>query len=304
VLRNENTPIDQLDHLAKQLQKWKRYDVAASPADAELVFFAQQKGPERYHRVTLSDWLPRAAVTPGRPPDVNPLELLKFIGGPGSIGFLVASVVFGLLLRRLRPQHALAWRALIGSVCGLYLILSVPVVGYTIAGWLPPLTPGARPVRGSLDTLVVFDGDNRRGRLREGLRVWNDVSPDEVIVSGGEWLMDGFRQGGVPSARLKQDASAGTTRAQVDWTATLAADRPGTRIGVVASALQMPRVEALMRAGGLRVVLLPSPVDAEPVTRGWRAWVPSYLALRLSRDALYELAALRYYARRGWIASS
>ena len=32
-------------------------------------------------------------------------------------------------------------------------------------------------------------------------------------------------------------------------------------------------------------------------------WVPSYSALRVSRDALYELAALEYYERRGWISS-
>jgi hypothetical protein len=29
--------------------------------------------------------------------------------------------------------------------------------------------------------------------------------------------------------------------------------------------------------------------------------VPTYIALRVSRDALYEHAALAYYRSRGWI---
>jgi hypothetical protein len=40
-VRNVNTPIDQLDHLAKQLQKWKRYEVVASPEEADLVFILE-----------------------------------------------------------------------------------------------------------------------------------------------------------------------------------------------------------------------------------------------------------------------
>ena len=232
---------------------------------------------------------------------MNPFELLKIIGGPGSIGFLIAALIVGLLLRRFSPQRPVLWSGLIAAVCGIYLVLSLPVVGYAIAGWLPSVTSGPTPVRGSLDTLVVFDGDNRRGRLREGLRIWKEVSPGEVIVSGDTWLVDHLRDGGIPSNRLTRDTSAGTTRAQVDWTAKLASARPDGRIGVIASTLQMPRVGALMRTSAARVTLFPSPVDDLPAPTGWKAWVPSYLALRLSRDALYELAALQYYALRGWI---
>jgi hypothetical protein len=48
-------------------------------------------------------------------------------------------------------------------------------------------------------------------------------------------------------------------------------------------------------------VLLPSPVDHEPAHQGWKLWLPSFAALRVSREALYELAALEYYRLRGWI---
>jgi hypothetical protein len=63
----------------------------------------------------------------------------------------------------------------------------------------------------------------------------------------------------------------------------------------------MPRVAALAQTAGLELDLLASPVDQEPPTEGvWRL-VPTYLALRVSRDAIYEHAALAYYRWRGWI---
>jgi hypothetical protein len=70
---------------------------------------------------------------------------------------------------------------------------------------------------------------------------------------------------------------------------------------VVASRLQAPRVWALARAMGLGILVMPSPVDDEPAASGLRAFVPSYLALRVSRDAIYEHVALAYYRWQGWI---
>jgi hypothetical protein len=59
---------------------------------------------------------------------------------------------------------------------------------------------------------------------------------------------------------------------------------------------------ALIRSRNCPVALLPSAVDAEPPTAGTDRFVPSYLALRLSRDAIYEHAALVYYRSRRFIA--
>jgi uncharacterized SAM-binding protein YcdF (DUF218 family) len=231
---------------------------------------------------------------------VNPLELLKVVGGPGSIGLLIVSFVAGLWLIYRRPRWRRLAQVLLASVSVLYVVLSLPVVSDSIAAGLPRFT-GTRPAPGTVDTLIVFDGDNRRGRLSEGLRVWNEASPRQMIVSAvSPWLVDGFLEAGVPPERFRQDSSADNTRAQVDWTSRYAAGHPDERIAVVASALQMPRVEALALARGLHVGLVPSPIDAEPNRQGWRIWRPSYLALRISRDALYELVALEYYALRGW----
>jgi len=231
---------------------------------------------------------------------VSLLGVIKFIGAPGSLGFLIACGVVALLLRRLRRGRAIAALWLI-VVCGSYLVLALPSVALSIAGCLPAARSD-KPSAHDIEVVVVLDGDNRRGRLREGLRLWTESAPRRLVVFGGEWLVTHFREAGVPRDRLEQDDTAATTREQIDWVARFASQVPPERMVLVASRLQMPRVERLVQSKRLPVKLQPSPIDSEPASAGLMKWVPSYSALRISRDALYELAALEYYERRGWIA--
>jgi uncharacterized SAM-binding protein YcdF (DUF218 family) len=233
---------------------------------------------------------------------VSPFAALKFLGGPGSIGFLAAACVVALFLSYVWPRRPPLGRYVLLAVFTLYIVLGLPVVSDAIASRLPGLAPvGAHPVPVSLHTLIILDGDNPRGRLQEGVRIWKASSPQDLVVSGQRWLVDELLAAGIPRDRLRQDSSASNTREQMDWVARLAVERPSRVMALVASRLQMPRVYALARARGLTVRLIASPVDSEPAIAGPRAWVPSYAALRVSRDALYELAALEYYRYRGWI---
>jgi hypothetical protein len=70
---------------------------------------------------------------------------------------------------------------------------------------------------------------------------------------------------------------------------------------VIVSRLQAARMAGLLERAHLLIRLIESPVDVEPATTGALTFVPTYFALRLSRDALYEHAALWYYRRHGWI---
>jgi hypothetical protein len=63
----------------------------------------------------------------------------------------------------------------------------------------------------------------------------------------------------------------------------------------------MPRIAALARSAGVAPLLLPSPIDDEPPAVGVWRFVPTYIGLRTSRDAMYEHAALVYYRNKGWI---
>jgi hypothetical protein len=103
---------------------------------------------------------------------------------------------------------------------------------------------------------------------------------------------------------ISLDSGPLNTREQVAWVARFFAAHPNTRAALVASRLQMPRIAALVFAARLPIVLAPSPIDDEPPMSGWRRWVPTYIALRVSRDAIYEHVALRYYWWKGWISGT
>jgi uncharacterized SAM-binding protein YcdF (DUF218 family) len=230
------------------------------------------------------------------------LWLLKLIGGPGSESFLLFCLLAGLLVRWWRPSAARAVRWSLLLVGCTYLVLSLPVVANLIAGCLPAVASATLPASpGPVDALVVMDGDNRWGRARAGIEVNALATPHEIWVLGNGWLIEELSAGGVPRNRIFHDAFLATTRDQLVSLAALMARRPGWTVGVIVSRLQAARMARLLEQSNLLVRLIQSPVDVEPPTTGVLAFVPTYYALRLSRDAIYEHAALRYYGWRGWI---
>jgi hypothetical protein len=231
---------------------------------------------------------------------VTPIDLLKLTGGPGSIQLLLVLTAVGVLLHYRRPRYRTIARLILGSTLSAYWILATPVTALAIEGWLPQTT-GAVPHNGGFDTVVVLDGDNRRGRLQTSLAVWRTLAPGRLVVSGQDWLRDELIAAGVPEERVKRESATANTREQVTWLRAFAAEPSSGRMAVIASRLQAPRVAALIRRADIRTTIVAAPIDAEPPSAGLWTLVPSYAALRLSRDALYECAALKYYEMRGWI---
>lgn len=228
------------------------------------------------------------------------LDILKFVGGPGSLGFLLLSIVAAVALAAVGPRtRRWAWRWL-GVVACAYIFLSLPVVASRFARYAPPPWSALHPTRPGAERIVVIDGDNQRGRAREAA-AWYQASatPPQVLVSGGRFMAQLLVDAGIAPGRFQIDDTAPTTRTQVMWMHALAR---GPRTVVITSRLQAPRLAALMaRAGIDDMTLVPAPVDREPPrTGGWR-FVPSWSALMVSRDACYERLALLYYRWRGWI---
>lgn len=232
------------------------------------------------------------------------LSWLKPIDAPGSIGFLWLSVGIGLFVMFVWPRNRRLGRRWLAGVAALYVVLALPIVAWAIATTLPhtSTTPAAQV--GPLDALVVFDGDNRRGRVTTAADVFARSKPATVWVLGlqADWIQDELRASGLPWDVVQIDTATGTTRAQMQWVADRRSRDPHLRMAVIASRLQAPRMVGLARSAGLDVPIVRAPVDREPPTDGVRLAVPTYLALRVSRDALYEHAAVRYYAWKGWIA--
>lgn len=227
------------------------------------------------------------------------LAALKLVGPPGSLSFLAVVLAVGVggsyatgRSRRFR------WGWCIG-VLGTYVLLSTPVVAHQIVRLLPggPSVMVA-PVRGDLDLIIIFDGDNRRGRANEAVRLFQ-ASGARILVLGEPWIALRLIETGVPAVRIERSGEAATTLEQLRQVEhRMQTETP--RAAIVASRLQMPRIGALVASRHLHVALAPSPVDTEPPRSGAWTLVPHYSALRVSRDALYECAAIAYYRWRGW----
>jgi hypothetical protein len=225
------------------------------------------------------------------------IDLLKFVGAPGSIAFLVVAVLLAIALLRFTRRFRRLGGTLLALVVGGYLVLSLPVVSHQIANRLP-VAQTARPDR--IDTVIVLDGDNRRGRVRELQHVIASDAPKTVWILGDHWILDALKEAGVTGPHFRYDDRAPTTQTQMLQVAEIARMTSGPT-AVIASRLQTPRVVALIESSKCPVAVLPSPIDDEPPTDGIRRFVPTYLALRLSRDAIYEHVALAYYRFRRFV---
>ena len=220
---------------------------------------------------------------------------------PGSIPCFVLCLLLWLFLKYAWPRRRrLAWAWLAATML-VYFLLALPLVANAIVARLPAvpqadITPGL-PV----GTLVVLDGDNRVGRVESALRVYRTATVRAVIVLGEDWIRGELDRAGIPPDRLTRVLGPATTGGQMSWIAEHAQPRPDGPTVVIASRLQLPRVAALARARGLTALLIGAPIDDEPPTQGAMRVIPSYIALRASRDALYEHAALAYYRWHGWI---
>jgi len=231
---------------------------------------------------------------------VTPLAVLKAIDAPGSLLFLALCIALGLALTYLWPRNrrlGMGWLLAVGAA---YLVLALPCVANVIA---PPPASRAEDADAwsRLDTLIVLDGDNRDGRVRQAVKVFSATSPRTVWLVGNLWMLDPLQKAGIPWARLKPDEDAPTTLDQLTHVGDLVAHGESGRTALIASRLQMPRVAALVATRHVSVVLIASPADSEPATTGVWQFVPTYGALSVSRDALYEHAALAYYRWQGWV---
>ena len=223
------------------------------------------------------------------------LSVIKDIGGPGSRGFFAVLACAGLLLWFAWPRYRRVWRYWLLTLLTSYLLLSIPLVANSIADLLPVIGASELQFPRSLDVLVVLDGDNMDGRAREAGRVYSMTAPATVWILGGGDLVEHVISAGVPPQKISVDVRDPTTRDQMATVGRLFAEKPTATLALIASRLQMPRIARFARTIGLKAVLLPSPVDTEPARSGLQLLVPSLAALRVSRDALYEHAALAYY---------
>lgn len=226
------------------------------------------------------------------------ISILKVIGGPGSPAFFVLSVAAASALIYFRPRSRTLGRTCLWLLLAGYGVLSLPWTAHVLAESFPAGVVGSR----QFDVLILLGGDNWHGRVWQAQKMFAATRPGQIWVLGEEELLDPLHAAGVPGAMITHVPGDPTTRTQMLRAARLLAVHHTRSAGIIVSRLQASRVAALAQALGLRVTVIPSPADVEPPTSGPFLFVPSYAALCVSRDALYEHAALAYYRWRQWTA--
>jgi uncharacterized SAM-binding protein YcdF (DUF218 family) len=239
------------------------------------------------------------------------LRAIKSIGGPGSFGFFLFSAVIGLALMIPKRTRRLG-RLLVVLLTVCYLTLSIPAVSHSLAAQAGSPDYEAASITGGLDDLFVLEGDNNTARAVVASKVAAATKPRKLWVLGGKFLRDELIATGYPASLVPDvdgrpgnspawNASARTTREQMLLVGRLMQETGGKRAAVIVSRLQAMRTRGLAQRLGLDVLVIPAPVDHEPPISGTPRWMPSFAGLLLSRDALYEMLALAYYRRNGWI---
>jgi hypothetical protein len=225
------------------------------------------------------------------------MTFLKAIGPPGSLRFLLLAVAIGLIISYVWPRRRRLGQAWMIAVVGGYAVLGWPPVAQAILDGLPAAVPAVVGNFETLDVLVVFDGDNRRGRVRAAEQVVAALSPPAIHVVGSPLI---FRDMPASLRGRVVHHPAENTREQVEWVHRLVSAGPARQVAIVVSRIQAPRTGALATKAVPGVHVIASPLDAELPVTGLRRILPSYAALCVSRDALYEHVALSYYRWRGW----
>lgn len=258
-------------------------------------------------------------------------EVFKILWVPGSATFFLSCLIAAALLLS-AGKRASAWgkRFLIVSAIFGYLI-STPLIASSLLGGigagyqsLLDLSPSAK-----VDAIVILGGggatyriDNTQLdmlsastslRLLEGFRLYDELTPAWIIVSGGtndragvttpesETMAAHLVELGVPSERILIERFSANTHEQALNIPPLLAKHEIEQFILVTSPTHMRRADLSFRAEGMEpfTSIAPSWSDTKP-DLGWSP-LPSAEALEVSRDVFRELVGLVYYALRGWI---
>lgn len=227
---------------------------------------------------------------------------------------LLLLAVLGLILLFFRRRAGMA--LLVAALAGLFL-LSMPVVGTTLAGLLENRPPDGIGTLDDAQAIVIlgagsypvapeYGGDTVGAatleRVRWGARL-HRLSGLPILVSGGSPLGASTTEAAQMKAALNQDF-----RTEVKWleeksfntfeSAGYARQQLGgvqiDRIALVTHALHMPRARLVFEQAGFHVIEAPTGFSTLRPP-GILSYLPSSRGLELSGAVLHEVIGLGWY---------
>jgi uncharacterized SAM-binding protein YcdF (DUF218 family) len=261
----------------------------------------------------------------------NLAELYKTLLVPGSATFFLFGLLLGTIFLFSGRQLALWGRRLLLALAILGYLISTPLVASSLVRLLSmdyePLNTEASPP--NIDAVVILGGGGstfRMGkynlemlstptslRMLEGVRLYEELSPEWIIVSGGtndhagvstpesETMASHLVEMGVPVERILIEGDSSNTRDQAINIPPILASHDVAQYVLVTSPTHMRRADLSFRAVSSQHLTSIAPIstDTKPEL-GWSP-LPSADALDTSQNVFRELVGLLYYLLRGWI---
>ena len=243
----------------------------------------------------------------------------------GDVAFLVAIFLIGALLLFARPRWGRRW--ILAAVLGYWwvstplgsMLLSAPLVRsfHALRDPVEARSAGAIVVLGGgIDQLkvgsnvLIYPSEPSALRVLEGARVFRLLGGIPLVVASGgtpavgqqraegDVMAQALVELGVPRDRIVVDSVSMTTHDQALQVTRLLKARGIDRFIVVTSPTHMLRAVAVFRAQ--RADVVPS-AAAQLRERSWTPpfFLPNRDSFQVSRNAVYDYAALGYYWARG-----
>ncbi|HUP38923.1 MAG TPA: YdcF family protein [Vicinamibacterales bacterium] len=252
---------------------------------------------------------------------------LRDILVPGSVVFLILSLIPGALLLFRKKDAGRAGKICITLLVVLYWVMSTPIAAVTLVTLATPHVPPimSQPNAHGASAIVVlgagmhvhrsrggsYAAPTREGSLRvlEAARVYRVLGRVPIIATGAHGsrqhseaglMAQQLEQLGVPPGDIIKEEQSTNTRDHAIFVPAVLKQHGISQFVLVTSQQHIARSLAAFRAVGL------DPVPSTPevyVPRGefLEMYVPSRTGLEATQSMAYDLLAWVYYKARGWI---
>jgi len=252
---------------------------------------------------------------------------LKALFVPGSLAFLLLSLIPGVLLLFRKRDGGRKGKIWVASLVFVYLVLSTPIAAIALVHLLSPVVQpvmSAADVRGATAIVVLGAGMNvhesrgasysaptREGTLRmlEAARLHRLLGGVPIVATGGpaasqysesDLMADQLEQLGVPADKIIKEEKSTNTRDHALFVPPLLKQHGIEQFVLVTSQQHIARALGAFRKVGF------DPVPSTPevyVGRGYllEKYLPSSDGLSASETLIYDLLARVYYRMRGWV---
>jgi uncharacterized SAM-binding protein YcdF (DUF218 family) len=256
---------------------------------------------------------------------VIPAAVKEFLV-PGSITFLLLSLVPGVALLFRKRDGGRAGKIWLALLVLLYWVLSTPIAAVTLVDLFSPDFPPVISKADAQDATGIvllgagmtvhrsrggsYGAPTREGSLRvlEAVRVYRLLGGVPIIATGGNGseqyseaglMAAQLEQLGVPAGDIIKEEKSNNTRDHAMFVPPLLKQHHVEKFVLVTSRQHIARALATFRAAGANPI--PSSPEVYVAVGVLEMYLPSGLGLYVSECMIYDLMGWVYYKARGWV---